>query len=258
MIKSAQFPNKTFETKRELFLELKSKNDEIINLKSIRYKNSESVSLVDLSKFDTAKGLILDDKFSYHVINTTKYLDNHDDVHDDGIWAESVKEQQGKIYFVADHNLLLDSVIAYPKDVDMSVQTLLWKDLGLDYEGETEALIFKINKSVIRHKEALNVIENDLDIEHSVRMKYLNIELAIDDSSKDFVDEKAVFDSMIGKIANKAKAIEQGYFYKVSKADVAMEGSMVLFGSNGATPILRTKKKKTKKTVENKVFPFCM
>ena len=44
-------------------------------------------------------------------------------------------------------------------------------------------------------------------------------------------------------IANKAQAIEQGYFWVVTEAKISQEGSMVLRGSNDATPILTSENK---------------
>ncbi len=89
--------------------------------------------------------------------------------------------------------------------------------------------------------EALSIIENKINIEHSIRMQYVKIDLAIYDDSEEYEDERKVWDSEIEKIANREKALEEGYFWRVSEAKIAQEGSMVLRGSNDATPILEQK-----------------
>ena len=249
MIKSAYFPNQEFKTLKELFSALKKHKEELIGLKKANTLNSDSLK----SNTDKLDGLVLggdgmatktinlDDNFTYHVINTTKYMDSHSDVHLDGIWSKSISDKQGKIYFVADHDLSIKSVIAYPKDVTMYTQDLPWNVLGKDFEGNTQALIFKVAKDKIVLDSAKNIIENKIEIEHSVRMQYVNIQLAINDTDEDYKDEKEIFDNNINQIANKAQAIEQGYFWVVSEAKISQEGSMVLRGSNDATPILENK-----------------
>ena len=250
MIKSAYFPNQTFETKEALFNELKTYKDKLINLKRATILNSDSLKNVQLKRLDAIKGVDLDDEYTYHVINTTKYLDSHGDVHTDSIWTKSVKEQQGKVYFVADHDLSIKSVIAYPEDVEMYVDAIEWKNIGVDLDGTTNALIFKVKKTDIQLDSALDIITNKRNIEHSVRMQYVKIDLAINDSTDDFKAEKGVWDSTIDTIANKEVAIEQGYFWRVSEAKISQEGSMVLKGSNDATPILQQKVEKEVEIIE--------
>jgi len=242
MIKSAYFPNKTFTTKQELFKELKDNRKALIDLKKATILNSDGLTSKTIKLEQNAvKGLVMDSDYSYHIINTTKYLDSHNDVHMDGIWNKSINEQQGKVYFLADHDMSIKSIIAHPKDVEMSIQDIEWKSLGRDYSGSTQALMFKVKKDAIVMPEALSIIENKINIEHSIRMQYVKIDLAINDESKDYAEEKAVWDGDIENIANKERALEEGYFWRVSEAKIAQEGSMVLRGSNDATPILEQK-----------------
>jgi len=243
MIKSAYFPGREFSTKQELFKALIKHKSELIGLKKAEIFNSDGLK-ADTTKVskEALKGISLDNDYSYHVINTTKYMDSHSDVHLNGIWNKSISDKQGKIYFVVDHDLSIKSVIAYPKDVTMYVQDIPWRTLGKDFDGETQALIFKVKKDKIVLDSAKNIIENKIDIEHSIRMQYVNIELAIDESGEGYEDEKALFDATIGQIANKGTAVEQGYFWVVKEAKISQEGSMVLRGSNDATPILQESK----------------
>lgn len=239
-IKSAQFPNRTFTTKEELFSELKNNKENILQLKKATVKNSDSILFNPLAKGQTEiKSLKMDDGYIYAVINTTKFLDSHDDVHIDGIWNKSSGEQQGKVYYIADHDLSIGKVIAYPKNVQILLEEIPFTDLGADYTGKTQALVFKVSKENIELEQAKSIINQKVDIEHSVRMQYVKIDLAINSDSNDFTEEKAVWDKYIGEIANVDKAIEQGYFFAVTEAKIYKEGSMVLSGSNSVTPLLQ-------------------
>lgn len=242
MIKSIEFPNKTFATKRELFRALKKHKDIIIDSKkSVKYSQSTKAAIPIEEDNNIAKDITVKEGHSLHVINTTKILDSHNDVHINGLWSKSVKEQRGKIYFLADHSMSVGSVIAYPKDVKMRLMNVSFKDLGFDHDGETQALVFEINKKDVRHSEAKHIIENKIDIEHSVRMSYVKIELAVNSDEEDFKGEKAVWDKFYDIVANKEDADERGYFWAVKEAKIHEEGSMVLRGSNHATPMLNSK-----------------
>jgi hypothetical protein len=62
--------------------------------------------------------------------------------------------------------------------------------------------------------------------------------MGIDSTEKGMEEEKAYFDKMVDKIANKEQVKELGYFFGVHEAKILKEGSMVPFGSNSVTPIL--------------------
>ena len=241
MIKSQYLEGKEFNSKKELFKSLKDNIDIIKANKSASIKYSNPTSIELKAKSDQNKGvnsITLDPTKSYHVINTTNKMDSHDDVHVNGIWNKSVKDQQGNVFFVTDHELSVSSIIAHKDKVNMSVKGFTWEELGIDAKGSTEAIVFEIDKSDILHPTAKTIIESKSNIEHSVRMSYVTYDLAINDESTEFATEKAVWDSTINLIVNKEDAEKQGYFFRVSEAKIVREGSMVLFGSNDATPIL--------------------
>lgn len=252
VIKSKQFPDRTFKTKSELHKALKEKKKDLLEIKMATIKNTDGFDFTP-NKVDKNGKLVKDDSGkavkavtsfqmkdgrTYHAINTTNYLDSHDDVHLNGIWRKSASEQNGKTFFVADHVLSIMTMIAHKNDVNISVKKMKWEELGRDYEGETEVLMFDIDKSKIKLEAAREMIEDKTEIEHSIRMRYVKIELAINSSSDDYTEEKKVWDDYIDLIVNKEAAIEQGYFFAVSEAKIVREGSMVLFGSNDATPII--------------------
>ncbi len=241
MIVAKEFPNVEFASKEELFKTLRENATKIISLKCADIvKSCEKGGQVDtfFLKENAIKGFEMKQDYIYPVINTTKFLDSHNDVHMDGIWNKSVNEQNGKVYYVADHELKLNSIIAYPSSVNVMLKRLPWGALGKNYEGETEALIYEIPKSEIVNSLAKKAIEEKAPMQNSVRMRYIRIKLALNSTSKEDIEYKANWDESINLIANKDVAYENGYFWAVYEAKIEKEGSMVLFGSNEVTPIL--------------------
>lgn len=232
---------KTFETKGERNAALKAAKEEIKALKKSAIKFSDAIDLIvkgEGAVKEQSNSKLQYGDYIYPVINTTNYLDSHGDVHLPGIWDTSAEAQQGKTYLIINHELSLGNVVSYPKDVEILIKTMSWKSLGASYEGDTQALIFKSKITEKSNPAAYYAYRDGEDIQHSIRMCYVKIELAIDDSSEDFKGEKAIFDKYIDQIANKEHALEQGYFWAILEAKIYKEGSAVLFGSNDVTPTL--------------------
>jgi hypothetical protein len=232
--------NQEFETKKEMFLALKKDAEKIIGLKKVAIKNSDPVCLQVRNTTTKAEGneqVGIGSKV-YAVINTTNWFDSHGDVHIDGIWDVSVKDQRNKLYYIINHELEIGKVIAFPKDNEAYVQSLKWSDLGLDYPGNTQALMFAPTLTEATNKDALYAIAQRAPIQNSVRMQYIGMTLCIDDSDDDFKQEKANFDKYIKVVANADDAREAGFFWAITEAKIYKEGSAVLFGSNEATPVL--------------------
>ena len=239
MIKCLEL-NREFDSKAEMFKALKANKDNIINFKkSIVYKSIDKAQLSGfVDKSNVNKSIEVKENFIAPVINTTDFIDSHLDCHQKGIWNKSIKEQQGKIRYSLDHSPKVADVIAYPKDVNIRVEEISFKDLGYDYLGKTQALIFDINKDVIDNPTALKVITKGLPVQNSVSMQYVKIELAVDSEEKEYKEEKKLWDSSINSVANKEVAEESGYYWLVYEAKIVNESSMVTLGSNSATPIL--------------------
>ena len=251
IIKAIEFPQKEFATKEELFAELKSNKDKLIQLKRATFKKTSGVNFPFAKLSDEAtKSEHFEEGFIYPVINTTNYLDSHNDVHLKGIWDKSVKEQQGKIFYLVNHDLEVGSVIAFPKDVEMFVREMSWMELGKNMEGTTEALIFKTNTFDYSNDDAVQIIKEGIDIEHSVRMEYVKLFLAVNSTDADFDEENQLFHKYINTIANREKVLEQGYFWGVEEAKILKEGSMVLAGSNDVTPLLTPENKELNQPTE--------
>lgn len=234
--KCIELPEKEFSTKEAMLKALKDEKDNIISLKKAAIKQSDSVRVERSTT--KARALNMKEGYVYPVINTTLYMDSHNDVHADGIWNVSQKQQKGSIFYVADHKLETTSVIAFPKDVNVMIRTMAWKDLGYDVAGNTEALMFEVPRDKIKLQIAKEIINEGINIEHSVRMQYVQLEFAVNSEEEDFKQEKKIWDRHINKIVNKDRAEETGYFWWVSEAKIFKEGSMVVMGSNDITPML--------------------
>ena len=80
------------------------------------------------------------------IINTTKVLDSHGDVHIDQLWNKSLKETKDN-YLVNQHNFTFEGIIS--DEVKAFAKQIPWSELGYSYEGSTQALVYDsvINKA---------------------------------------------------------------------------------------------------------------
>ena len=177
----------------------------------------------------------MDADYYYFVVNSANILDTHADMHIKGNWDKTVKEQQGKVYLVFDHELKRSEIIAMKKDVEMFTAEIPFKLIGKDYEGDTYCLIYKVKKTAIVNPEAKEWLEKGYEFEASVRMLYMDIEVAINSKNPDMAKAKSNYDLYYPLIANKDDFEEIDYFWIIKQAKNVMESSLVMFGSNGAT-----------------------
>lgn len=235
--------NQDFATKGEMFAELKKNRDKIVGLKKAAIKNSDWVMLFPkkegATKADTPTTVGIGSTI-YPIINTTNFFDSCGDVHINGLWDISIKDNKGKLYYIINHDLEIGKVIAYPNDVDASVQLMDWSMLGLTYSGSTQALVYKVLLTEASNKDALNAIINKAPLQNSVRMQYIEMTLCVDSTDEDMAQEFANFHKYLPDIANKQDAIDAGYFWAITQAKIVKEGSACLYGANSATPILYT------------------
>lgn len=247
MIKVLEFPNKEFSTKEDLFKALVSNKKELISIKKSTTKNADAVNCGYLDttvKVNTNKSLDenLTDLSQLNVkvvINTTNFLDSHGDVHVNGIWNKSVKDNVSFLH-LQEHEREFDKVIT--DSAKGYVKSMTWKALGFPYSGSTEALIFESTIDKNRNEFMLNQYANGWVKNHSVGMRYVQLELAINTEAEYDKEYKALWDEYYPIIANKEVADERGYFWIVSEAKI-VEGSAVVMGSNSATPTLSVENK---------------
>lgn len=245
MIKSSYFPNQTFSDKEDLFKTLKKYEKDIIGFKKARvYKSidkGQGIPFLDLAhKTDAEKavGFAVKKDFIYPIISTTGFMDSHDDVHFDGCFDKTYKEQQGNVFFVDCHGTTVTSILSKKKDVTMLVDNVNWSTVGKSYIGNTQGLIFEIAREKVR-KDALDLIDEETGLQCSISMQYVKMFFACDSVNKDLSINKDLYDRNIDKIANKDQAKEQGYFFGVEELKIVNEGSLcpITGGSNSATGV---------------------
>lgn len=238
--------NKEFENKSDLIKELRKYKDDIISFKKAQiFKSCDkgvgvTARPIDPLKLGTnTKGITIDNDFYYIAVNTTKILDHHLDLHLNGTWNKTVKEQQGRVYLVADHALKMDQTIARKEHVEIFVAEIPFALLNKPYDGNTEALIYKVRKDKIINPVAKEWLDSGDTIEASVRMQYVDIEFALNSDDKEDVIFKANYDKYIKEVSNIDDFdTEIIYFWPVKQAKNVLESSLVLFGSNSTTGII--------------------
>ena len=240
-----------FESKEDLFKALAENETLIVDAKKAQIYKSIDKGLqivTDQKGIEKAltseenKGLKFDDNYYYFVVNSSNILDSHNDMHVDGNWKKTVKEQQGKVYLVFDHTLKRSEIIAMQKDIEMLTAKIPFSLLGKNYDGESYCLIYKVAKDKIVNKEAKQWLEDGHKLEASVRMQYVNIETAFNTNDKEYAKQKENYDMYFPLIANKEDFEEIEYFWIVKEAKNVYESSLVLFGSNGATGLIQENK----------------
>ena len=244
--------NKDFSTKQDLFKALKENSKEIISLKKSQvYKSVEkdrALSVrskkLDVSKVsnEATKEMFSDDNYYYIAVNTTGILDSHGDLHVKGIWNKTAKEQNKRNYLVDTHVMSINTTIARKEYVEMFVAEIPFSMVGKDYEGNTEALIYKIPKDKVINQLAKEWLDSGDDIEASVRMKYVTVELAFNSDDSDDEVYKRTYDKYVNQVANKNDFESLDYFWVVKEAKNEGESSLVLNGSNSATGQLQENK----------------
>ena len=243
MIKSRYFPNKEFTNKEDLFAEMRKSYPDLIAFKKADIQKScekgISVTCRVLKDTDNVKALKMDSAYYYIAVNSTWILDSHEDLHIDGIWSKSVKEQQGQNYLVADHQLTIDNTIVRKENVEMLIVDMPFALLGKPYSGDTQVLVYKVAKDKVIHAKAKEWLDSGDDIEASVRMQYVTILFAMDSNDPEDVTLKKNYDNYIGKIANKEDFEYIPYFFIIAEAKNVRESSLVVFGSNPATGNIR-------------------
>lgn len=168
------------------------------------------------------------------IINTTKLFDSHGDVHLDQLWNKSLKEGQsakGGFSLIQEHQnnfrgTISDNVKAFTKQMS-------WHDLGINFEGKTQALVFDSIIDKEENEYMFDKYRKGQVKQHSVGMQYVKMFLAVNDDR--YEEEFATWEKYFDEIANKDEALEAGYFWAVTEAKI-IEGSAVKRGSNWATP----------------------
>lgn len=247
MIKSRVL-DKTYDSRDLLFKDLRVKKDAIISDKRKQIQKSFEKGIGLKARYikpsllgEHNKALKLDDNYYYLAVNSTKILDSHDDLHLNGIWNKTVKEQQGKNALVLDHEVKVLSTVVRKEHIEMLTAKIPFASIGKGYSGETEVLVYKFLKTQVKNEIAREWLESGDDIEASVRMQYVKIEFCMNSDEEEDKEAKKNFDKYYPQIANKEDFDEILYFFAVTEAKNIMESSLVHAGSNGATGMIGNK-----------------
>jgi len=236
-----------YSTKKELLDFLVLNKETLITQKKSAIKLADGIAsntLVDnnfkVGDVDKSEGSIQDisEIKVKAVINTTNILDSHGDVHIPGLWNKSLKENKRIMHIQEHQSSSFSKIIASGDDLVASVKTISWKELGLNALGNTQALIFDSTVKESRNKYMFEQYKEGFVTNHSVGMRYVKMELAVND--EDYEKEKNFWDKYISQIINKEDAENLGYFWVVTEAKV-IEGSAVPMGSNPVTPTIESK-----------------
>lgn len=166
------------------------------------------------------------------VINTTNYFDSHMDVHIPGLWNKSLSDnKKNGFYLLQEHEYEFEAVIG--EGLTGSAKKLSWKDLGFDFTGITEALMFSGEIDKARNPFMFDQYAKGYVKQHSVGMRYVKLVTCINDN--DYPVQKENWDKYFPMVVNAADAEAEGIFWAILEAKV-VEGSAVLFGSNDLTP----------------------
>ena len=236
--------NKEFESKSDLFKALVENESFIIDAKKSQvYKSFEKglqvvsdQKTIEKAFNDSEKGIKFDSDYYYFVVNSANYLDSHNDMHVDGNWNKSVKDQNGKVYLVWHHDFSkTENIIAFPEDIEMMTSKVAWSLLGKSYEGETYSLIYKVKKDKIVNENVSKWLKEGRKLQLSVRMQYIKLETAFNSDDEDYSKQTENYNKYYPLIANKDEFKEIEYFFIVKEAKNVMESSLLPFGSNSAT-----------------------
>jgi len=179
------------------------------------------------------------------VLNTTRIMDSHCDVHIDGLWNKTLKERR-LLYLLQEHNMTFKGIIS--DNIKTSLELLDWSSVGIKAAGQTQALIFDVEIPEERNEFMFEQYKNGYVKNHSVGMRYVKVELAVNDER--YPEEFKVWNKYIEQVVNRKDAEEKGYFYPVLEAKL-LEGSAVPMGSNYATPVLSIEEKNIEPSVND-------
>lgn len=237
--------------KNEIFKYLKDNKSLIERQKKSAIKKADSICVSiplidDFKQFETKEiGVTSDNapmgKLLIKLIgNTTNIMDSHDDVHIDGLWRKTLRENK-YILHLQEHEMEFEKIISDVTNV--STSQVSFKSLGFNYEGTTQALIMTSEAPLDRNTYMCDQYLKGYVKNHSVGMQYVNYVTCINSKESYFAEEKANWDKYYPIIANKSVAEDKGYFFAVLEAKL-IEISAVPIGSNRVTPTQSVREEK--------------
>lgn len=229
-------PEKKFKSKNDLISFIQTNKSDLIKLKKMKMKYTDkSFSNAYKSSFTPKINVDSDKIMVKAVINSTNYIDAHDDLHLAPIWNKTVKDNP-TTYHLENHKQSFDGILS-SKALN-SIQDFSFKDLGFDSEMNTRGLVSDFILERKNNPLIFDMYANGEVKQHSVGMQYVDIDLiyAFDDDEQSQKD----LEDVLQYAANPEVGKDLGYVFVVKQAK-RIEGSAVLFGSNPITPTLEVK-----------------
>lgn len=241
MITVKEFPNRQFATIQELHKALSENKELLKSQKKLQTKFTDTIAysfaVNEKNEAVKSESINIDEVNVLRikvVINTCNYFDSHYDVSLNGSWNRTVKNTK-RTLLLDSHKYQFESIIS--DEVELKVETFNWSELGYDYKGTTEALVFYCTIRKERNPFMFTQYAKGYVKEHSGGLRYVSLDMAINSEVEWNKEEKEVWDKYYPMIANKEDVDEYGFFWAVSEQKI-IEGSAVVFGSNPITPTL--------------------
>ena len=237
-----KIPN--FKEKSELFAWLRENKDDIEYSKKsvLKFADGFGGTVIPLKSIEAKKetsNIEITEVKVRPIINTTMVRDSHKDVHINGLWKKSLQENT-RIKHLQEHAMAFDKIISDKGDLKAYVKNYTWKELGFNYDGETEALVFDSTVKQSRNPVMFKEYKDGNVDNHSVGMRYVKMKFAMNSNEAEDTAYKEEYDKHIDNILNKEEVEKDGYFWAIYEAKV-IEGSAVPLGSNSFTPTLSQK-----------------
>ena len=173
-----------FATKEELFKHLKENKSFYIDQKKSQVKHTDPLSNAS-SKSVTLIGKTQkednDSEITREVVaNTYYWLDSHSDVHVKSCFTKSIQENVA--HHLNSHKFGLDHLVGETQKVEE--REIAWKDLGVDIPGSTISLIASSSIKKSFNEKIFYLYKTGTIKQHSVGMRYVKIEMAINSSEE--------------------------------------------------------------------------
>lgn len=175
-------------------------------------------------------------------ISNTKYIDSHSDVHWDGCFTKSLKENSKNLYLNENHEQGFRAIICYPTDLKVYNRLVFWRDLGYNDSGATDVLFYDATIKQQNNAFMFDLYKRDLVTNHSIEMRYIDIVMCLQPQSTEDVDdgaEREAWNKYYPEIVNKNVADELGYFFVVKELKI-LGAAAVPRGSNNRTPAFKS------------------
>ena len=261
--------NKTFDTKELMFKALVDNEENIIASKKEHIYNKEEwvskngikgIQVISDQKqiekafTDEEKKIKFDNDYYYFVVNSANYLDSHEDVHLDGNWNKSVKDQQGRVWLIWHHEFgKVENIIAFPEDIETFTTKVAWSLLGKSYDGETYCLIYKVLKTKLQSEKIVQWLNEGRKLQLSVRMRYREILFCMKSENPEYAKQNKNYNDIYPLIVNKDEFVDEiDYFFGIKQAENVLESSILPFGSNSATAEISVNTEKQSQDTSNK------